>query len=134
MNQFNLMGRLGADPEMRETKTGKKVVTISVGESRRKEDKTDWHRVEFWEEAAENICRYFKKGMPILIEGGRLTYDEWEKDGRKQKTATIKFARWSFCGGRDDSAHQRQTYDRRPAQTGKVGPATNPYQDDDVPF
>jgi len=134
MNQVFIMGRLGADPELRKTKSGKKVVTISVGESRRREDRTDWHRVEFWEEAAENICRYFKKGSLILITGGRLTYDEWEKDGRKQKTATIKFARWWFCERDEEAARRKQSHDRDPHRTGRVGPATNPYHDDDVPF
>lgn len=88
INQVVLSGRLGRDPEMRYTQSGKAVVSFSIAVDRRGKDAgADWFTIQAWERLAELCNEFLTKGSKVTVVG-RLTTREWEgKDGGK-RTAT----------------------------------------------
>jgi len=77
-----IVGRLGADPEMRYTPSGAPVTTFRVATNRRytdsegnSHDETTWFRVTAWRRLAETCNQYLAKGRLVLVDG-RLNPDE----------------------------------------------------------
>ncbi len=88
-NHVVLVGRLGADPQFRSTTTGKSVCNFNLATNRRdKDETTDWHRIELWDNLADIANRYLKKGSQVLIEG-RIANDNYEKNGVKHYSYKI---------------------------------------------
>lgn len=87
LNRIQLIGRLGRDPELKNTPGGKKVCSFSMAVNRRWKDRegtsqevTDWFNIEAWERLAEICGEYLKKGSLIFLEG-RLQTDSYEENG-----------------------------------------------------
>ena len=91
LNKVLLIGRLGADPEIKQMVNGKSVARISLATSNtwkdkntgEKKEKTEWHRVVIFNEGLVNVVQqYVKKGAQVYIEG-QLTTRKWkdEKSG-----------------------------------------------------
>lgn len=88
-NHVVLVGRLGADPQFRSTTSGKSVCNFNLATNRRdKDETTDWHRIELWDNLADIANRFLKKGSQVLIEG-RIANDNYEKNGVKYYTYKI---------------------------------------------
>ena len=97
LNKVTLIGRLGADPEVRYMPTGGAVANISLATSSRWKDKqtgerkdsTEWHRVVFFNRLAEIVGEYLRKGSQVYIEG-RLQTRKWQgQDGQDRYTTEI---------------------------------------------
>lgn len=84
VNKLILVGNVGRDPEIHETKTGKKVAHFSLATNRfpneEGEERTDWHRLTLWGKLAQFAEDYVKVGDRIYVEG-RVEYDSYERDG-----------------------------------------------------
>ena len=91
LNKVLLIGRLGADPEIKQMVNGKNVARLSLATSNtwkdkntgEKKEKTEWHRVVIFNEGLINVVQqYVKKGAQVYIEG-QLTTRKWkdEKSG-----------------------------------------------------
>lgn len=86
VNKAIILGRLGKDPEIRQTPSGIVIatMTIATSEFRKKEgervEETEWHRVTAIGKLAEIVNSYCKKGQLVYIEG-RLRTKKWQKDG-----------------------------------------------------
>ncbi len=91
LNKVLLIGRLGADPEIKQMVNGKSVARISIATSNtwkdkntgEKKEKTEWHRVVIFNEGLVNVVQqYVKKGAQVYIEG-QLVTRKWkdEKSG-----------------------------------------------------
>ena len=95
MNRVILIGRLGSDPDVRKTPSGSSVLAISLATSRRwkdkttgeKKDSTEWHRLVFWNRAAEIVGEYCKKGAQISVEG-RIETRKWTDDKNIERYST----------------------------------------------
>jgi single-strand DNA-binding protein len=99
MNICTFIGRLGRDPDMRYTTSGKAVVSFSLGVNRDgKKDETDWINFVAWEKTAEVIAKYCHKGDLIGVTGS-LQQRSWEKDGQKHTVHEVRVNRIDFCGG-----------------------------------
>jgi len=137
-NRITLMGRLGRDPDVRATGSGKKVASFSIatdngyGENK----STDWHSITAWEKTAETAERFLKKGSAVLIEG-RLTYEKYtNKQGVEVTAAKVVCDRIVLLprnegGGeqpRESSRGERASYPRNPE------PAAPQGDDDGIPF
>ncbi len=101
MNNIVLIGRLGNDPALNYTATGKAVANFNLATDSIGTDKPDWHRVVVWEKQAENVCLYLKKGKKAAVQG-RLTYRQWEKDGVKHTQAEIIASQVEFLSPKED--------------------------------
>lgn len=95
LNKVMLMGRLGADPEIKYTPNGKAVTTASLATNRvwkdqsgEKVEKTDWHRVVFWGKSAEILGQFAKKGCLICVEG-RIETRSWDDNNVKRYITEI---------------------------------------------
>lgn len=102
LNRVQLIGRLGRDPEVRYTPTGKRVAHFSLAVSNRWKsgegeikEYTEWINVEAWERLGEVCQEYLKKGSLIYVEG-RLKTDRYDENGgtrffTKVVASTIQF-------------------------------------------
>ena len=121
MNKIILKGNLGKDPEMKETKSGKKMVKMSIAVSRRKkvgdsyENVTDWFNVTWWDKKAESLHKNFWKGKEILIEG-TIQNNNYEKDGQKVYQDQIMGRDFFFCGPKGEDP--REAKGDEPSSTG----------------
>lgn len=94
MNKVMIMGRLTADPELRQTQSGIPVCTFTVAVDRKyskdpAEKKADFFRVVAWRSNAEFVSRYFVKGKPILVEGRLQNDDYTDNNGVKHYSSSI---------------------------------------------
>ena len=94
VNKIILIGNVGRDPDIQETKSGMKVAHFSVATNRRvpagseEEGRTDWHRLTLWNRQAQFAEDYIRTGDRIYLEG-RMEYDSYERDGVMVPTAEI---------------------------------------------
>lgn len=126
VNQVNILGNLGADPELRFTGSGKPVCNLSVATTYKPKNggkQTEWHRVVAFDVTAENCAKYLTKGKEVFI-SGRLQTRSWEKDGVKRYTTEIMAERVAFVG-----RVEQQEIPVTSATDGKPGD-----EDDQVPW
>lgn len=94
VNRITLVGNVGRDPDIQQTKNGTKVAHLSLATNRRgpagaePQERTDWHRLTLWNRLAQFAEDYVRTGDRIYIEG-RLEYDSYERDGTVIPTADI---------------------------------------------
>lgn len=106
-NKVQLIGNLGQDPEIVNLNDGKKLVKFSVATTDRYTNKqgeqitdTQWHRVVAFNNAANIISEYVKKGNKIGLEG-KLVTRQWEdKEGKKQYTTEVVCNQVLLLGGK----------------------------------
>ena len=101
------MGRLTADPELRQTPQGTAVTrfTIAVDRRFRKEgsQQADFITCVAWRQTAEFVCRYFQKGRMIAVEG-QLQSRSWDgQDGKRQYATEVIIDNAFFTGSRNES-------------------------------
>ena len=92
LNIVILMGRLVADPELRQTSNGISVCsfTVAVDRSRSKDEKqTDFIDIVAWRQSAEFVSKYFSKGKMIIVEGSIQTRTYEDKNGNKRKAVEV---------------------------------------------
>ena len=94
MNKATLIGRLAADPELRQTGEGTNVTNFTIAVTRpysgkESEAQTDWIDIVAWRHTAEFVCKYFQKGSPIVVEGTIQTRMWEDKAGQKRKSVEI---------------------------------------------
>ena len=115
LNKVFIMGRLGADPELRRTQSGIPVASFRLAVDRDFKDKqtgeraTDWIDVTAWRQTGEFVSRYFTKGRTAVVEG-RLQVQEWtDKDGNRRRSVGVVPITYTSAtpGGRAmDRAHR----------------------------
>ena len=109
LNLVAVMGRLARDPEMRQTATGKNVVSFSIACDRGRKDangqsQTDWLNVVAWDKTAEFICRYFQKGQLIVIDGRLQSRSYQDKSGQNRTATEIVAQNVNFAGNAQSAA------------------------------
>ena len=94
LNSAVIMGRLTADPELRQTPSKTPVCTFTVAVDRRFSDRngerqTDFLDVVAWKGTAEFVSQYFSKGKMIIVEGSVQTRSYEDRNGNKRKAVEI---------------------------------------------
>ena len=141
LNCAVIMGRLTADPELRQTPNGVAVTRFSVAVDRGyvkagEERKADFINVVCWRQTAEFVTRYFSKGSMIAVQGSIQT-GSYEKDGVKRSTFEIVADNVSFCGSKNESGTNAapRAVDAAPSfSNGNVDDFAALADDDDLPF
>ena len=108
-NRAILIGRLTADPELKQTQSGISVCSFSIAVDRRfsgrdSERKTDFINITSWRQQAEFVCRYFHKGDVIGVEGSIQTRNYEDKNGNKRTATEIVTDNVFFTGARSSNA------------------------------
>lgn len=108
VNKVILVGNLGRDPEVRYTPSGSAVANVTIATSDQWKDKqtgepqerTEWHRVVFFNRLAEVVAEYVKKGQQIYVEG-RIQTRKWQdQSGQDRYTTEIVANEMQMLGGR----------------------------------
>ena len=164
LNKVTLIGRLGADPEVRYMPSGGAVANITLAtnfrwkdkQSGEKKESTEWHRVVFFNRLAEIAGEYLKKGGQVYVEG-RLQTRKWQdQNGQDRYTTEIiatemnmldsRSGGTSSFGGDQAPAEYSASSSSKPAYQSKpsaqpnnaasMPPAPPSYEDfdDDIPF
>ena len=146
VNKVIILGRLGADPELRSSPSGVTSCNLSIATSINwtdknsgdKKEKTEWHRVVFFGRPAEVIDQYMKKGQQLYVEG-RLETSKYEKDGIERFSTNIIGESFNFISGSstqiNDSAQNE--FNQTPSQNENMSSESNSKKDDfddDIPF
>jgi single-strand DNA-binding protein len=135
INKAILVGRLGADPEVRYTPDGLMVTNFNLATDETRKDKsgeriqkTEWHRIVTFGKLAEICGNYLAKGKLVFIEG-RIQTRGWEdKDGNKRSTTEIIASDMRMLDSKGPAKGSGGVADEAPP----FGPESLP--DDDVPF
>ncbi|MGZ3635953.1 MAG: single-stranded DNA-binding protein, partial [Syntrophales bacterium] len=137
VNKALLIGRLGADPEVRYTPDGTMVANFRLATDLQWKDKngeklqrTEWHRIVTYGKLAEICSNYLSKGKLIFIEG-RIQTRSWEdKDGVKRSTTEIVASNMQML----DSKGQMRSQDAAVDDQTLASAGSESAPSDDVPF
>ena len=91
VNKAILVGRVGADPIVRETAKGDTVCNVSLATNSGYGDneKVDWHKVTFFGKLADTVNEYVTKGQQLYVEG-RISYSKYtDKEGNERHGTSI---------------------------------------------
>ena len=155
INKVILVGNLGGDPETRYTASGAAITRITVATSESWRDKqtgenqerTEWHRVVFFNRLAEIAGEYLRKGRQVYIEGSLRTNKWQDQNGQDRYTTEIIASEMQMLGGRGDDAPARPSQGgfrdnapaskqspSQPAENSPVFQGEDNFTDDDIPF
>jgi single-strand DNA-binding protein len=156
LNRAQLIGNLGADPEVRSTANGGRVANMSIATSRQwkgasgdKQEKTEWHKVVLWNNKGANLAdiaeRYCKKGDKVYVEGG-IEYRTWQdKEGQTRYMTEIIARELILLSGKGDGGEAFSAPKAAGAARATAGAAAKDEsfedfpealdaEDDDLPF
>ncbi len=165
INKVILIGNCGADPEQRVMPNGNAVTNINLATSESWKDKntgqqqerTEWHRVIFFNRLAEIAGQYLQKGSKVYVEGSLRTRKWQDQSGQDRYTTEIVASEMQMLDGRNDSGAQnqnqapQQNYQQRQAPQNQQGyqqqapqqqrqapqqpaPGFDDFDDGDIPF
>jgi single-strand DNA-binding protein len=145
LNKVLLIGRLGADPEIKQMVNGKSVARLSLATSQswkdkntgEKNEKTEWHRIVVFNEGLVNVVQqYLKKGAQVYIEG-QLSTRKWkdEQSGQDKYSTEILIQGYNSSltmlgGGSQNNIGSQDTNQ----SIENNSPAGQNDLDDDIPF
>ncbi len=144
INKVILVGNLGRDPETRYMPSGGAVTNVSVATSKswrdrdsgEQKERTEWHRVVFFNRLAEIANEYLKRGSKVYVEG-ELRTREWEREGQKHYTTEIVASEMQMLDARGEGgmgAMGGGSAPSRSQQSDDFGPPPSDDFDDDIPF
>jgi single-strand DNA-binding protein len=151
LNKVMLIGNVGAEPEIKTTGSGTRFAKVSLATNRtfndrsgQQQEKTEWHRLTFWDKLADLVEQYVHKGDRLYIEG-RLEYSQTEDDQGHPRYWTDIIVREMVMlgssgpgGGGTGGGSYESSAPRRRQTTGSGSPASSgsPFDsdDDDLPF
>ncbi|MBQ9407429.1 MAG: single-stranded DNA-binding protein [Desulfovibrio sp.] len=115
LNKVFLIGRLGRDPELRNTQGGMSVCNMSVATDESYTDRNgnavkrvEWHNVIAFQRQADNCAKYLAKGSQVFVEGSLQTRKWQDKNGQDRYTTEIKAMRVQFLDNKKDGQQQQQ--------------------------
>jgi len=144
LNKVMLIGNVGAEPEIRTTPSGTKVAKVSLATNRvftdrngQQQEKTEWHRLTFWDRLADLVEQYVHKGDRLYVEG-RIEYSQTEDEqGQPRYWTDIVVRDMVMLGSGSGSPSGPYGESSRPARgTRQPVPPGPPFdaEDDDLPF
>lgn len=134
MNKVMLIGRLTADPELRQTQSGVASCQFTVAVNRKFADKNtgerqaDFIRCQAWRQTAEFVGKYFSKGKMIALEGSLRTgsYTDKNHSDVTHYTTDVFVDAVEFCGGKNDGSGSGNTQNTQSAAPAPQQPKDNP--------
>ena len=148
LNKVLLIGRLGADPEVKQMVNGKSVARLSLATSQswkdkstgEKKEKTEWHRIVVFNEGLVNVVQqYLKKGAQIYVEG-QLSTRKWkdEKSGQDKYSTEILIQGYNssltMLGGGGGGVKNDNTSQAISNNSDESSQAQQNDMDDEIPF
>lgn len=147
MNQVTLIGRLGADPEIRTTQDGRKLANMRVATTERWKDKngerrekTEWHSICIYSEGLAGIAeRFLRKGSQCLLQGKLATRKWQDKQGQDRYSTEVVLqgfdAKLVLLDGKDRSDSDDRHDSQAPANSGSASTyEPGSVEEDFIPF
>jgi single-strand DNA-binding protein len=151
INKVILVGNLGADPETRYTASGAAITNIRIATSESWKDKqtgdqqerTEWHKVVFFNRLAEVAGEYLRKGSQVYVEGSLRTNKWQDQSGQDHYSTEVIASEMQMLGGRGGDGGDRPQQsggfrDKRQSQSDqpRVAEPTGDsgFAEDDIPF
>ena len=136
LNKVMLIGRLTADPELKQTQSGVPVVTFSIAVNRRftkqgEQPQADFIRITAWRQQAEFVSRYFSKGKAIFVLGALQNRNWTDQNGQKRYDYEVVADEVSFVESKASSDRNNQEIAITPITTPELEDLSD---DDDLPF
>lgn len=145
LNQVQIIGRVGKDPEVRYLPSGEAVANFSVATTEKWRDKqsgemreeTEWHRISTFGRLAEIVGEYVKKGGLVYVSGKIKTRKYTDKDGSEKYATDIRANEMKMLSGREinqggEHAPRPSAPQQRPAPAASGSGFDD--MDDDIPF
>ena len=148
LNKVLLIGRLGADPEIKQMVNGKSVARLSLATSNtwkdkntgEKKEKTEWHRIVIFNEGLVNVVQqYVKKGAQVYIEG-QLTTRKWkdEKSGLDRYSTEVVLqgfnSSFKILSSKNNQIENRQDNNTEKSSLPNAENTSSGDLDDEIPF
>lgn len=150
LNKVQLIGNLGADPEIRSFQNGNRVANLRIATSEswkdkatgEKKEKTEWHTVAIFTDGLVGVAeRYLKKGSKVYVEGQLQTRKWQDKDGNDRYSTEIVLQGYGASlvmldgmgGGQQGGGQQSNAAQEKHSQQ-KANGYRNDDIDDDIPF
>jgi len=148
INKVILVGNLGADPETRYTASGSAITNIRIATTESWRDKasgepqerTEWHRVVFFNRLAEIAGEYLRKGSQVYVEGMLRTRKWQDQSGQDRYTTEVVANEMQMLGGRGGEGQERPSQgggfrdSRSSGQPPADVPSDDGFAEDDIPF
>jgi len=148
VNKVILVGNLGADPETRYTASGSAITNIRIATteswrdktSGEQQERTEWHRVVFFNRLAEIAGEYLRKGSQVYVEGTLRTRKWQDQGGQDRYTTEVVANEMQMLGGRAGDNQDRSIQGggfRDNQQSGRQvadAPTDDGFAEDDIPF
>ena len=136
VNKVILLGRLGADPEVRYSSSGTAVTNFRMATSTvfnnkqgEKEERTEWHRIVAFGRLGEICGEYLAKGKQVYVEGRLQTRDWEDKDGNRRWTTEIIAQNLQMLGSTQGTDRESV-----PPEPPPIDESLEPSSENDVPF
>ncbi len=153
-NKITLIGNVGRDPEVRQLSPDRKVVNFSIAVNDAytdrngvKHEKTEWFRIEFWNQRADVVEKYVRKGTQIFVEGKLSVRTYTDKEGKERYSLDVLGSDFTLLATRTEGeatpaapSYQASGSSNYSAQPQPVMKESNPplppagEGDDDLPF
>ena len=147
LNKVLLIGRLGADPEIKQMVNGKSVARLSLATSQswkdkntgEKKEKTEWHRIVVFNEGLVNVVQqYLKKGAQVYIEG-QLSTRKWKDEQTGQDKYSTEIVLQGYNStltmlGSSNSSNVASSTNNKNNDFDQSNPPNNNDLDDEIPF
>ncbi len=111
-NKVILVGNLTTDPELKQSTSGVSVCSFNIAVNRKmaKNNECDFITIVAWRQTAEFVCKYFKKGQPILVCGSIQTRSWKDNKGNNRTAVEVVADEVSFVGHKESSQVAAPTY------------------------
>ncbi len=144
LNKVMLIGNVGAEPDIRTTGSGMKVAKVSLATNRQfstrageQQEKTEWHRLTFFDRLADLVEQYVHKGDRLYVEG-RIEYSQTEDQGQTRYWTDIVVREMVMLGSGSAPSGEGSSgsWQGRSAAPRGAAPPSSPFsdEDDDLPF
>lgn len=148
VNKVILIGNLGSDPELRYTPSGSAVANVNLATtetwrdkvSGELQDRTEWHRIVFFNRLAEIVGEYLRKGSKVYVEGSLRTRKWQDKTGIERHTTEIIANEMHILDSRTGTRTDKPldttstTQDRAMPATAEAVTGPEDFIEDDIPF
>ena len=147
INKVIIVGNVGQEPEVKQTTNGGTIVNLSIatseswkGKDGNQQERTEWHRVVFFNRLAEIVEQYVKKGSKLYIEGSLRTR-KWQTPNNEDRYTTeivaSEMQMLDSRGGATGEGGEKARFQSADGGQSSSQPANNSSQsgfDDDIPF
>lgn len=141
LNRVTCLGNLGADAELKITRGGQAVISMSVAcsesyldRNKQRQERTEWVKCTLWGKRAEALAKYLSKGTRVYVEGSLRTSSYDDRDGNKRYKTEVNVTNIILCGGNrgggSGGGGGSSRGSRDDAPTGGGGGGGDPYDDD----